>query len=228
MGKKNRIIFGIKYLNSLMRIRDGKIRINTARDYLCLSNAINSGWTLQSNWTITSKHEDKHVLKRKKYATLWKKEYHLSEEERVYGGAAGEDDKREGDRHTDHKAQFHQVCNIAVNSYYHNCEDSGSAWISIISLGAGSRSGPALEWKAGYGSALKSKFESFRGSKDGPWTWRPEGSKWSEGTVRTVSQGAKGFQVASCERVFQCLPMLLEAGNAVKMLPPKSTAENAT
>ncbi len=32
----------------------------------------------------------------------------------MYRGAAGEDDQREGDRHTDHKAQLHQVCNIVI------------------------------------------------------------------------------------------------------------------
>ncbi len=50
---------------------------------------------------------------------------------------------------------------------------------TIFSQGFGS--GSALEWKGGSGSALKSKFRSFRGSKwsrGGSWKWRLKMEAW--------------------------------------------------
>ncbi len=83
---------------------------NLAKGYL--NNIIKTKCFLAGEKWLEDRQKCEFYQKEKKniiYAL--RKEYYLSEEERVYGGAAGEDDKREGDRHTDHKAQFHQVCN---------------------------------------------------------------------------------------------------------------------
>ncbi len=66
----------------------------------------------------------------------------------------------------------------------------------------------------------------FQGSKGFPMCERV--FKAANGFSKVRPGFPRSERIPKGERISNCLPMLLDVGNAVKMLPPKSTAENAT